>query len=77
VKPLMLTGDNLAIAKEIARQVSIGERIIPMEEFMKLNEDAQVKLIEEVDGFAEIYPEDKYQIRQATSVPRAHGWYDR
>jgi H+-transporting ATPase len=59
---MMLTGDNIAIAREIARQVSIGDKIIRMEEFRKLDEAEQAKTIEESDGFAEIYPEDKYRI---------------
>jgi H+-transporting ATPase len=62
VKPMMLTGDNIAIAREIARQVSIGDRIIRMEEFRKMDDIEQAKTIEEIDGFAEIYPEDKYRI---------------
>jgi H+-transporting ATPase len=62
VKPLMLTGDNIAIALEIAQQVGIGNKIIRMEEFRHMDEAGQMKVIEEVDGFAEIYPEDKYQI---------------
>ena len=39
----MLTGDNIAIAREIARQVAIGHRIIRMEDFRKLSETEQVK----------------------------------
>ncbi len=62
VRPMMLTGDNIAIAREIARQVSIGDKIIRMEEFRKMDEAQQAKIIEESDGFAEIYPEDKYRI---------------
>jgi H+-transporting ATPase len=62
VKPVMLTGDNIAIAREIACQVSIGDKIIRMEEFRKMDETQQAKMIEETDGFAEIYPEDKYRI---------------
>jgi H+-transporting ATPase len=62
VKLIMLTGDNIAIAKEIARQVSIGDKIIRMDEFRKMDEDQHTKIIEETDGFAEIYPEDKYKI---------------
>lgn len=62
VKPMMLTGDNIAIAKEIARQVSIGDKIVRMEEFRKMDEAQQATMIEESDGFAEIYPEDKYRI---------------
>ena len=62
VRPVMLTGDNIAIAREIARQVSIGDRVIRMEEFRNMDEAKQAKVIEETDGFAEIYPEDKYRI---------------
>ena len=62
VKPMMLTGDNIAIAREIAHQVSLGNRIIGMEEFRKMDEAQEAKIIAEADGFAEIYPEDKYRI---------------
>jgi H+-transporting ATPase len=62
VRTMMLTGDNIAIAREIARQVTVGPRIIRMDDFRNLSEAEQVKVIEESDGFAEIYPEDKYQI---------------
>ena len=58
----MLTGDNIAIAQEIARQVGIGSKIIRLSDIAGLSEDEQVKFIEESDGFAEIYPEDKYKI---------------
>jgi H+-transporting ATPase len=62
VRPMMLTGDNIAIAREIAREVSVGDRIIRMEDFKKMEDAEQARAIEEIDGFAEIYPEDKYQI---------------
>ena len=62
IKPLMLTGDNIAIAKEIAGQVGIGNRIIRMDDIRNLDETEQAKIIDESDGFAEIYPEDKYKI---------------
>ena len=62
VKPMMLTGDNIAIAREIARQVAIGDMIIRMEEFTKMEDTEQAETIEKIDGFAEIYPEDKYRI---------------
>jgi len=58
----MLTGDNIAIAREIAREVSIGDRIVRMDEFKKMGDVEQAGAIEEIDGFAEIYPEDKYRI---------------
>ncbi|MCJ7804965.1 HAD family hydrolase, partial [Patescibacteria group bacterium] len=62
IKPLMLTGDNINIAKEIARQTLIGTNIVQITHLKKLSEGEQVERIEHYDGFAEIYPEDKYQI---------------
>jgi len=70
VKPIMLTGDHIAIAREIARQVSVGNNIIRMEELKGLSEEEQAKLVESSDGFAEIYPEDKYKI---VKLLQAHG----
>jgi H+-transporting ATPase len=61
IKPIMLTGDNLAIAKEIAQQVSIGDKITRITDLKGLSETEQAKTVEENDGFAEIYPEDKYK----------------
>ncbi|MBI4765973.1 MAG: HAD-IC family P-type ATPase [Deltaproteobacteria bacterium] len=62
IKPIMLTGDNIAIAKEIALQAGIGRNIIRMADIEGLNEDQRVEVVGEIDGFAEIYPEDKYRI---------------
>jgi H+-transporting ATPase len=62
VRTKMLTGDNLAIAREIARQVGIGGEIHRMADVVHLNENEQARVIEESDGLAEIYPEDKYRI---------------
>jgi H+-transporting ATPase len=62
IKPIMLTGDNIAIAKEISRQVGIGDKIIRMADMKGLSEDEQIKIIREMNGLAEIYPEDKYRI---------------
>ncbi len=58
----MLTGDNAAIAKEIARQVGIGDRIRSISELEKLSMSDQARVLEEYDGLAEIYPEDKYKV---------------
>ena len=62
VRAKMLTGDNIAIAREIVRQVSIGEKIYRMSDLSGLGEAEQATILEEYDGFAEIYPEDKYRI---------------
>jgi H+-transporting ATPase len=58
----MLTGDNLAIAREIAGEVGIGDRIYRAPELQKLPEVDQAKILEEYDGLAEIYPEDKFRV---------------
>ncbi len=62
VRPIMLTGDNIAIAREIAGRISLGNRIIRIHEIEHLSEEEQAKAVEDADGFAEIYPEDKYRI---------------
>jgi H+-transporting ATPase len=62
IKPLMLTGDSIDIAKEISNLIGIGNNIIRMADIKDLNPDQQLKTVSECDGFAEIYPEDKYKI---------------
>ncbi len=62
IKPMMLTGDSLSIAKEIALQTGIGGNIIRFSDIKDLSGDERTKVISEIDGFAEIYPEDKYRI---------------
>lgn len=67
----MLTGDALPIAKEIAKDVSLGETIISASQLKAcIKEDpleAQQEA-EESDGFAEIYPEDKYTIVKSLQI---------
>lgn len=62
IKPIMLTGDSTAIAREVAGQVGIGSRIMRVGDLEGINREEQLKLIEESDGFAEVYPEDKFKI---------------
>ncbi len=62
IKPMMLTGDNIAIAQEIARQVGIGANIIRLADLGRKNDIERVRAVAECDGIAEIYPEDKYGI---------------
>jgi H+-transporting ATPase len=62
IKPIMLTGDSMAIAQEIALQAGIGGNIIRIADIKGLTDDEQMKVVGESDGFAEIYPEDKYKI---------------
>ena len=62
VTPKMLTGDNVAIAKEIGRQVGIGDRIHSMSEVENQPKNDEALILEDSDGLAEIYPEDKYKV---------------
>jgi len=54
---IMLTGDTPVTAKAIAEQVGIGNRIGTLEDALSNPLD--------FDGFANVYPEDKYKIAQA------------
>ena len=64
----MITGDQVAIGKEIARQLGLGEKI---EDASVLEGDQPVKsaalsrLAEQADGFAQVFPEHKFNIVQA------------
>ncbi|MGC8673623.1 MAG: plasma-membrane proton-efflux P-type ATPase [Thermoprotei archaeon] len=62
VKPKMLTGDSLPIAREVAKEVGIGQNVVRISELENKGVQDRAKLVDEADGFAEIYPEDKYTI---------------
>ena len=64
----MVTGDQLAIAKEIGRQLGLGANIIDASVFdeTKHHEAGQLAdTIEKADGFAQVFPEHKYHIVQS------------
>ena len=59
----MLTGDALPIAKEVAEQLGLGANITRISNLKAgVKEDKSYQVMEESNGFAEIYPEDKYLI---------------
>lgn len=65
VKVKMVTGDQLAIAKETAGKLGMGINILNAEGFgdTKHHETAQLAdSIEHADGFAQVFPEHKYHI---------------
>jgi len=66
VKVKMLTGDALPIAKEIAIQVGVGKDIVSAG-LLRTNPNADNthKMILAHDGFAEVFPEDKFNIVKA------------
>ena len=69
----MLTGDALSIAREIAADLGVGgdiSRVADLKDLLKTDPAAGLRLMEKSDGFAEVYPEDKYLIVQ--SLQAAH-----
>jgi H+-transporting ATPase len=68
VKVKMVTGDNVAIARQIASQLDLGTNIQPATELFpgdvtkgQIPLDAAGK-IDQADGFAQVFPEHKYAI---------------
>jgi H+-transporting ATPase len=62
IKPIMITGDNFAVAKEIAVQAGIGANIVRIADIKRLPEKEQADAVLACDGIAEIYPEDKFWV---------------
>ena len=61
----MVTGDQIAIAKEIGSQLDLGKDIIDASLFDEKNAHGDGELadaIERSDGFAQVFPEHKYHI---------------
>lgn len=58
----MVTGDHSAIAKQVAEEVNLGTEIIIPQDFIHEPDRKAKKLVEETDGFAEVFPEHKYHI---------------
>lgn len=62
IRPLMLTGDDVAIAREVAGEVGIGRRVRRAGELRDLPAAERLALVEDSDGFAEVLPADKHLI---------------
>ncbi|CAL5184508.1 unnamed protein product [Lathyrus oleraceus] len=64
----MITGDQLAIAKETGRRLGMGTNMYPSATLLGQDKDSSVasmpveELIEKADGFAGVFPEHKYEI---------------
>ena len=67
IKVKMITGDQLAIAKETGRRLGLGDHIYPA----KVLKDGPApgskhasldEMILDADGFAGVFPEHKYEI---------------
>jgi H+-transporting ATPase len=65
VKVKMVTGDQIAIAKEMARQLGLGQNIVDasiLAESKHYEAGQLAQAIEEADGFAQVFPEHKFHI---------------
>ncbi|KAM6573559.1 hypothetical protein CsatA_017639 [Cannabis sativa] len=64
----MITGDQLAIAKETGRRLGMGTNMYPSSALLGQEKDESIAalpvddLIEKADGFAGVFPEHKYEI---------------
>jgi len=65
VKVKMVTGDQVAIAREIAHQLDLGTNIMDANIFSDTKQYETGRMadtIEQADGFAQVFPEHKYHI---------------
>ncbi|KAI6870830.1 plasma membrane H+-ATPase Pma1 [Hortaea werneckii] len=60
----MLTGDAIAIAKETCKMLALGTKVYNSHKLIGggLSGSTQHDLVEKADGFAEVFPEHKYQV---------------
>ncbi|MBC7228811.1 MAG: plasma-membrane proton-efflux P-type ATPase [Actinobacteria bacterium] len=58
----MVTGDHIAIAREIAREVNLRPEIQPASAFIDAPDEEAGDIVEAADGFAQVFPEHKYRI---------------
>jgi H+-transporting ATPase len=64
----MVTGDNIAIAREISEQLNLGTNILPAEHLDDIETGGKpavsdpAERVERADGFAQVFPEHKYRI---------------
>jgi len=62
----MVTGDNRAIANQIAEKLGLGDNILRAnalpEDGDSKNHKASIEAVEKADGFAEVFPEHKFAI---------------
>ncbi|AEB09044.1 plasma-membrane proton-efflux P-type ATPase [Desulfobacca acetoxidans] len=67
----MVTGDNVAIGREVSRQLGLGSNIQPADRLFRKGEVSEqlstlaAAQIETADGYAQVFPEHKYGIVKA------------
>jgi H+-transporting ATPase len=58
----MVTGDNIAIAKQISSKLGLKPNIISADKLQNMESHKVEDQIENADGFAEVFPEHKFKI---------------
>ena len=58
----MVTGDHLAIAKEVSGLVGLRTGVVTPSSFLNVPDEDAAPIVEAADGFAEVFPEHKYRI---------------
>ncbi len=71
----MVTGDNVAIARQICSKIGLGTHILPADTLSRNSRDGELTAeaigsIEEADGFAQVTPEHKFTIVKALQHER-------
>jgi H+-transporting ATPase len=67
VKVKMVTGDQLAIAQEMAKELGMGTHILDastLQDKKQQDSSQSSEAIEKADGYAQVFPEDKFHIIQ-------------
>jgi H+-transporting ATPase len=71
----MVTGDNLAIAREISGKLTLGQNILPAADLFgekkTVSDNQTAERVEHSDGFAQVFPEHKFNIVKALQA-RGH-----
>ena len=73
----MVTGDNLAIGREIAGELGLGKHVYAADKLLKTGKEIgqmatdAAEQVEKADGFAQVFPEHKYAIVKALQA-RGH-----
>jgi H+-transporting ATPase len=58
----MVTGDHVAIAREVSQLVGLGTNIVTSSSILGKSDSEAESVVEKADGFAEVFPEHKYRI---------------
>ena len=76
----MVTGDQVAIAREISRQLGLGGNVVDADRLTATRHHESARVAEEIEsanGFAQVFPEHKHHIVDVPPTTRPHHGHDR